>query len=325
LAVTEPKFKYNQKTLRYERASISVLSLALRGFGYLIFACLFFVGLVMLQNYVIDTPLENELRAENEALNQHKIILAAGLQESNSRISELKNEDRLLYEKLFETKLAAATDNNHIDKAEILAAEPGIFAEWESAIRNQSEKIAQRAIANSKAFSESVSIKKQDLEILKYLPTIAPVDSFEVNQLVSGFGKRINPFHKGLYHHDGVDIALPANSKIIATAPGTVILSNNSNLMAGFGNYIEIDHGKGIITRYAHLGELKVHYGQRVTRGQLIGLSGSSGGSIAPHLHYEVIKNGKNVNPVFYVFGRLNSDQYQTLVDNGKKVNQSLD
>jgi murein DD-endopeptidase MepM/ murein hydrolase activator NlpD len=322
MAVT--KFKYNPKTLRYERSSISILGVTFRGFGYLIFGALFFVGLVMLQNYVIDTPLENELRAENEALQDYKVVLTASLIESNSRISELKSEDRQLYEKLFETKLSAATDNS-ADKEEILSAEPELFSEWETATRSQSDEFIQTARARNVIFSKSVSIEKSDLKKLKALPTLPPVEQFEADKLVSGFGKRINPFHKGLYHHDGVDISMPTGTAVVATASGTVILANHSSLVAGFGNYIEIDHDNGIITRYAHLGELKVYYGQRVARGQVIGTVGSSGGSIAPHLHYEVTKNGNNVNPANYIISGLTSNQYRTLVDNGKKVNQSLD
>jgi murein DD-endopeptidase MepM/ murein hydrolase activator NlpD len=318
------KFKYNPKTLRFERSSASLLGLALRGFGYLIFGGLFFTGLVLLQNYAMETPLEQSLRAENEALYQHKIVLTASLQESNGRINELKNEDRLLYERLFETKLAPTADTN-VDKEEILTAEPGLFSDWEKATRQQSDELIQKAAQRNRAFSESASIKKSDLKILNRLPTLAPVKQFEIDNLVSGFGKRINPFHKGIYHHDGVDISLPTGTSVVATAPGTIILSNLSNLVAGFGNYIEIDHGNGMVTRYAHLGELKVTYGQRVIKGQVIGTIGSSGGSIAPHLHYEVIKSGKNVNPTHYIIDGLNSHQYQLLVDNSKKENQSLD
>jgi murein DD-endopeptidase MepM/ murein hydrolase activator NlpD len=317
-------FKYNPKTLRYERASLSVMGIAFRGFGYLIFGVIFFVGLVMLQNYIIDTPLEKELRAENEALSQHKIVLLASLQESNARIGELKNEDQLLYEKLFESKRVEAVHPS-IEKEEILAAEPELFSQWENTTRQQSAELINKATLRNSLFSESLSIKKNELKKIKELPTLAPVQQFEVDKLVSGFGKRINPFHKGLYHHDGVDIALPTGTHVVATAPGTIVVSSPSNLMAGFGNYIEIDHGNGMITRYAHLGELKAYYGQRVTKGQVIGTIGSSGGSIAPHLHYEVIKNGKNVNPAYYIISGLSSDQYQQLVDNSKKVNQSLD
>ncbi len=182
-----------------------------------------------------------------------------------------------------------------------------------------------KAKTSNQAFSQSAHIYKSDVSAIKSLPTIAPVAGFEVDKLVSGFGKRINPFHKGLYHHDGVDIALPIGTDVVASASGTVILANQSSLVAGFGTYLEIDHGNGIITRYAHLGELKVRYGQKVIKGQAIGVVGSSGGSIAPHLHYEVIKNGKNVNPVYYIIGGLSSAQFQQMLYNSTKQNQSLD
>jgi murein DD-endopeptidase MepM/ murein hydrolase activator NlpD len=324
LGMAATKFKYNPNTLRYERSSISILGIAFRGFGYLFLGAAFFVGLVILQNYLIETPLEKELRAENAALGEYKVVLAASLLESNDRINLLKNEDRLLYEKLFETKLSASPDIN-IDKEEILTAEPDLFSEWEKATRNQSDEFIKTAQARSTAFSESARIEKTDLKTLKALPTLAPVQQFGIDKLVSGFGKRINPFHKGLYHHDGVDISLPTGTFVVATAPGTVVLANISGLIAGFGNYIEIDHGNGMVTRYAHLGDLRVRYGQKVSRGQVIGTVGSSGGSIAPHLHYEVIKNGKNVNPAHYIISGLTSNQYQALVENSKKVNQSLD
>ena len=160
---------------------------------------------------------------------------------------------------------------------------------------------------------------------MKGLPTLSPIAKLEADKLVSGFGKRINPFHKGLYHHDGVDIAQPIGTPIIASAPGKIILANTSDQIAGFGNHVEIDHGNGIITRYAHMGELKVRYGQSVRKGQLIGTVGSSGGSIAPHLHYEIIRNGKNTNPIHYLIEGFSSTKYASLVQASLKENQSLD
>ena len=322
--MAETKFKYNLKTLRYERTSISILGLSFRVFGYLTVGSLFFIGLVVLQNYVIETPLEKSLRAENEALHKHKIVLTANLQESNNQIGELKKEDQLLYEKLFETKLVVLPTLN-IDKEEILAAEPELFSDWEATTNKQLTALSQKAKNSNIAFGRSASIGKADLKTLNRLPTSAPVKSFEFDKLVSGFGKRINPFHKGLYHHDGVDIAMPTGTAVLASASGIIILSRQSNLLAGFGNYIEIDHGNGIITRYAHLEVLKGRFGQKVNKGEVIGTIGTSGGSIAPHLHYEVSKKGKNTNPVYYIIGGLSSDQFQAMLDNSKKENQSLD
>jgi len=319
------KFKYNKKTLRYERTGVSIVGLAFRGFGYLIFATLFFVGLVTLQNFVIDTPLEKSLRAENEALENHKVILTASLFESNERIGQLNSEDQKLYERLFETKLTEKPTRNSEKKEEILTAGPEVFGQWEASTRSASSEIIKKAITRDVSWSKNIHIEKRDLGQLKSLPTLSPVEKMEVDKLVSGFGKRINPFHKGIYHHDGVDISLPAGTSVVATAPGTVLLANTSNQISGFGNYIEIDHGNGIITRYAHLGELKVRWGQKVNKGQAIGSIGSSGGSIAPHLHYEVIRKGINVNPVHYMVAGFTSTQYNALVEASTKQNQSLD
>ncbi|NOS94387.1 MAG: M23 family metallopeptidase [Cyclobacteriaceae bacterium] len=323
--MAETKFRYNPKTLRYERASVSVLSIVFSGLGYIVLGGLFFVGLVMLQNYFVETPLEKTLRAENAALIEYKVVLAASLKESNERINQLKEEDTRLYEQLFETKANLPTDNSKVEKDQILTAEPELFGEWEQNTRQQTEMLFNKAKTTNQAFSQSAHIYRSDISAIKSLPTIAPVAGFEVDKLVSGFGKRINPFHKGLYHHDGVDIALPIGIDVVASASGTVTLASQSSLVAGFGTYLEIDHGNGIITRYAHLGELKVRYGQKVIKGQTIGVVGSSGGSIAPHLHYEVIKNGKNVNPVYYIIGGLTSTQFQQMLYNSTKQNQSLD
>jgi murein DD-endopeptidase MepM/ murein hydrolase activator NlpD len=323
--MAETKFRYNPKTLRYERSSVSVVTIALNSFGYVILGSAFFVGLVILQNYFVETPLEKSLRAENAALQHYKVVLTSSLHESNQRIANLKNEDEALYEQLFETKSTSVNQASKIDKEEILAAQPELFSNWENLTREQSDQLILKAKQRNVSFSGSAHIYKSDIAAIKSLPTLAPVASFEVNRLVSGFGRRINPFHKGLYHHDGVDIAMPTGTEVIASANGTIIKANQSNLVAGFGNYLEIDHGNGIVTRYAHLAELKVRYGQKVNKGQVIGLVGSTGGSIAPHVHYEVIKNGKSVNPAFYIIAGLSSSDFHQLLEYSNKENQSLD
>jgi murein DD-endopeptidase MepM/ murein hydrolase activator NlpD len=144
--------------------------------------------------------------------------------------------------------------------------------------------------------------------------------------LVSGFGVRINPFHKGNYHHDGIDIALPKGTEILAAGNGRVIsLSSNDMLQAGIGNFIEIDHGNGLITRYSHLDQINVTWGQKITQGQVIGHAGSSGGSVAPHLHYEVIEYGKNLDPLMYIIEGISAEEHQKLAVRSKTPNQSLD
>ncbi|MBK8290924.1 MAG: M23 family metallopeptidase [Flammeovirgaceae bacterium] len=147
-----------------------------------------------------------------------------------------------------------------------------------------------------------------------------------MSKLVSGYGIRINPFHKGNYHHDGVDISSARGTVVTATAEGQVTIVKRSDLVAGYGNYLEVDHGDGYVTRYSHLEEIVVRQGQTVKKGQSIGIVGSSGGSIAPHLHYEVIKNGNNLNPIDFFMEGIASGQYEALVNFRKnKINLLTD
>lgn len=319
------KFHYNPKTLRYERVKISIVNITISTFSYLAFGFLFFVGIVLLQNFIINTPTEKKLRAENKSLDQHKVLLTAQLQESNQRLAELKKQDLALYHKLFETTLPQESAPVYPDREELLLAGSSDFEESVSQLSQRFSELNSAARISNSEYRFGMSIRKDDLKELTALPTIAPVQNFEVEKLVSGFGTRINPFHKGKYQHDGVDIASPRGTPVIATGPGRVILTKRSDLVAGYGNFVEVDHGNGYITRFSHLEDIVVRQGQSIVKGQALGTVGSSGGSIAPHVHYEVIKDGENLNPVKFLMAGIKADQYEALVSISKKQNQSLD
>ncbi|MCW5912605.1 MAG: M23 family metallopeptidase [Cyclobacteriaceae bacterium] len=324
--MSRTKFYYNLKTLRYERTRFSVVRLIMGITGYLVFGLVFFAALLFLQNFIIDTPLEKQLRAENRALAEHKVVLTAQISESNRQLNELKQQDLLLYQKLFETQ-ARNTGNNQVlpEREEILVSDADEFNESVTQLGNRFTELIQSARGGNHFFSLKASVGRPDMPALMATPSIAPIENFELEKLVSGYGMRINPFHKGKYHHDGVDIASPRGTAVLATAPGRVLITKRSELVAGYGNYIEVDHGNGYITRYSHLEEIEVRTGQKIEKGQRMGTVGSTGGSIAPHLHYEVIKNGVNLDPVKFFMEGISSDQYEILVNLSRKQNQSLD
>lgn len=318
------KYYYNPKTLKFERKKISFTGVIGNSFGYLSFGALFFVALLVLQNYVVETPLENKLRLENKSLTEHKAILNSRIQSANSQLSQLKSEDGELYKKIFEIPKAESTvaTGGH---EEILTASSPAFMKWTENLTNRFVSISEKAGKSNKFFRLTTSVDKSDWKILQSTPVLQPVENFDVALLVSGYGIRINPFHKGKYHHDGVDITSTRGASVVATGPGKVISVKKSDLLAGFGNYIEIDHGYGYITRYAHLDDITVRVGEKVLKGFKIGTVGSTGGSIAPHVHYEVAVNGTNVDPLQYLVQGLNSEQYASLFISSKKINQSLD
>ncbi|MDW3211825.1 MAG: M23 family metallopeptidase [Reichenbachiella sp.] len=127
-------------------------------------------------------------------------------------------------------------------------------------------------------------------------PTISPLDHYK--RITSNFGERYNPLKKQKDFHKGIDFAAEVGTPVQSTAAGTVISVSSNH--GGYGKKIEIEHNEGFITKYAHLSEIKVKEGELVTLGQVIGLSGNTGASTAPHLHYEVLKEGEYVDPLDY-------------------------
>ncbi|MBI3709503.1 MAG: peptidoglycan DD-metalloendopeptidase family protein, partial [Proteobacteria bacterium] len=132
----------------------------------------------------------------------------------------------------------------------------------------------------------------EDLKrLMRALPTAAPLDSVEV---MSPFGIRRDPFNGQLAMHSGIDLAAPAKTPIMATAAGTVVFAGWA---AEYGNLVEIDHGFGLRTRYGHLSRINVKLGQKVAIRHIVGHAGSTGRSTGSHLHYEVMSDGKNLDP----------------------------
>ncbi len=319
------KFRYNIKELRYERVKISFFHVLFAGVSYIAFGILFFIGLLFLQNYILETPREKALREENKALSEYQVMLTKQLATTEQELANVEKEADRLYEKLFEAKMITSEQSAVSEKEEILIGSSSDFDKWASALSKTSAELNQKAAISNIVYGSAASVKKTDFTKLLSVPSLPPVQEFKVEQLVSGYGTRINPFHKGKYHHDGVDIAAPHGTPIVAASNGVVQMASRSELVAGYGNYVEINHGNGIITRYAHMGEIKIRPGQKITKGQVIGTVGSSGGSIAPHVHYEVVKNDQTLNPVKFFVEKLDAREYQRLQEVNKIQNQSLD
>ena len=141
--------------------------------------------------------------------------------------------------------------------------------------------------------------------------------------MASGFGWRTDPFTKKRKRHWGMDFSAERGSAIYATGDGKI--SRADNRAAGFGNHVRIDHGFGYVSIYAHMDKISVRKGNRVKRGDIIGYVGSSGRSVAPHLHYEITKDGKKINPINFYYGNLSPGEFETLITQASQENQSLD
>jgi murein DD-endopeptidase MepM/ murein hydrolase activator NlpD len=184
------------------------------------------------------------------------------------------------------------------------------------------DRILKQVYVQSKSYDELEKLAIQKEEMLKCKPLIQPVANKGLERTSSGFGMRIDPILKIKIIHPGFDFAAPIGTEVFATADGVV---ETAEANSGYGLHVVIDHGFGYETLYGHLSATKVTVGQKVKRGTIIGLVGSTGRSTGPHLHYEVIKNKEKINPVNYFGNDLSPAQYDEITNRSTNIGQALD
>ncbi|MBR5891830.1 MAG: M23 family metallopeptidase [Bacteroidaceae bacterium] len=184
----------------------------------------------------------------------------------------------------------------------------------------KADMLAKQIYLQIKSFDEIVELSKEQEDYLKHLPAIQPISNRDLKRTASGYGYRIDPIYKTQKFHSGMDFSCDVRTPVYATGDAVVV---SSKWETGYGMTVELDHGYGYRTRYAHLQSSKVKVGQKVVRGEQIADSGNTGKSSGPHLHYEVVYKGRKVNPVNYYFMDLDADGYDEMlrmVENHGKV-----
>ena len=155
------------------------------------------------------------------------------------------------------------------------------------------------------------------------IPAIQPVANKDLTRVASGYGMRIHPIYKTEKMHTGMDFTAPIGTEIYATGNGVVSKIEMNG--RGYGNNVIIDHGYGYETLYGHMSKIKVSIGQKINRGDLIGLVGNTGTSSGPHLHYEVRKNNNPINPVNFYYNDLSPEEYERMLELSSRAGQAFD
>jgi len=183
--------------------------------------------------------------------------------------------------------------------------------------------IQKQMVIQSKSLDEIAKLAVEKEKFLEAIPAIQPVSNEDLTRMASGFGWRSDPFTKVRKMHRGMDFTAPRGTPIYASGNGIVKRADNNS--SGYGKHIRIDHGHGYLTLYAHLSKYNVSKNQKVKRGDIIGFVGSTGRSEAPHLHYEVFKDGTQINPINFYYGSLSAEEFENLLKFASQENQSLD
>jgi murein DD-endopeptidase MepM/ murein hydrolase activator NlpD len=268
----------------------------------------------------IDTKQEKQFKQEYAYLELAYDSLNNNFLKAKSVLEHLKQKDTMIYRSVFKTNptesgLTLATRNFSL--ASVM--ENYNIVNMTAATINQ---LADRIAKNRAKMETALSKINSDKTKFRNIPAIQPVENKNLKYNSVSTGMKIHPFYRIPKMHTGLDYTVPINTKVIATADGIV---ENIVEDAAKGIAIYINHGNGYTTVYAHLAKSLVSKGASVQRGKLIALSGDSGLSIFPHLHYEVWQNGKLINPINCFFAELNPTQLKTMIYASSNIGQSLD
>jgi murein DD-endopeptidase MepM/ murein hydrolase activator NlpD len=323
--MSEPKYIFNHKTLSYEKYQPSWRQRMMRLFSYMLATAAFALVFVVAAFYFLGSPKERVLQRELSFMNLQYQILQDRLESMESLLADMQERDDNIYRVIFEAEpipnSVRKAGYGGVDRYDDLSGFKN--SDLVIDVSKQLDQIASQLYVQSKSYDEVYEMAKNKAEMLSSIPAIQPVNNKDLRRISSYFGIRMDPFYKVNKFHQGVDFSAPVGTDIYATGDGKVISTTKSKW--GYGNTLVIDHGFGYQTKYSHLHEFKVRKGEKIKRGQLIGTVGNTGKSTAPHLHYEVHKNNRPVNPIHFFFNDLTPEEYEMILELSLQPTQSMD
>ncbi len=318
------KYIYDPESLTYIEVDVTLKDKAKKFLPFVLVGLFVGIAVYIITALGFHTPKE-KLQAEKiDVLENNQNILNDRIKYANETLSELIAFDDSVYRTVLgakplskEVRMAGIGGVNRYENLE----QSGKYEEVVELFKNLDKVIAKMEVQKS---SYSSLLKKAEVNIdrLKHLPAIIPIANWNLKRIGSGFGMRFHPILNRYRMHEGIDFIASKGTPIFASADGVIQSARHSD---SFGNVIEINHGYGLVTLYAHMSKFNVKRGEKVVRGQIIGLTGNTGLSAGPHLHYEVHLRNKEVDPVSYFFKDLTAKEYETVVARAQSMKTSME
>ncbi len=292
---------------------------------FLLTTFIFALGIVALIFYFFGSPVERIQAREIEYLRLQYEILDDRLSDMEVVAEELEERDNNIYRMVFEAdpvpsklrRSGFASDHRY---EELIGYRNSDVVQR---VAGKLDTIASQLYYQSVSYDEVFEMARQKSKMLLCIPAIIPVKTSDLRQISSFFGYRTDPIYKVTKYHSGIDFAADRGVPVYASGDGVVEKVDSDGW--GYGKMITIDHGYGYQTRYAHLSKFAVKKGDEVKRGQLVGYVGSTGKATGPHLHYEVLKNGTQVDPIYFFFNDLSPEQYEKLLEQAEEPSLTMD
>lgn len=327
------KYKYNPSTLSYEQVELKIKDKILKISYYAIVGIVVSFIVTLISFRAIQKSNDGELTRTNTQLEQDLHDVKMDIEFTNKVLQHLQDTDDNIYRSIYEAepipsykrKFGTGGNQKKYDQYKGFSHSDLIIE-----IRKSLEEVQKKMVTQSESYDELKQLVKTKKEMLAAIPSIQPISNKDLTRLASGFGLRMHPIYKIKKMHTGIDFTADQGTEIYATGNGVI---EKAGRMSGYGKVVVIDHGFGYKSLYAHCSKHMCKAGQKVNKGEVIALVGSTGVSTGPHVHYEVRKrekssNGKGtykpVNPVNYFFNDLSPDEYEKVIELSSRPTQSM-
>ncbi len=319
------RYHFNTKSLKIERVQTTLRQKVVRILSVSATSLVFATAILVLAYNFIESPKERMLQREIEQYELQFKILNDRLDQVQKVVTDLQDRDDNIYRVIFESEPIPSS----VRKAGFGGADRYSKLEGfknSEIIENTTRKLDQltsQLYVQSKSFDEVFALARRKEDLIAAIPAIQPVSNKDLRRIGSYFGYRTDPFYKVTKFHEGIDFTAQVGTDVYATGDGVITQVERS--YGGYGNCITINHGFGYSTVYAHLSRMGVRRGEKVKRGQVIGQVGNTGKSTSPHLHYEVRKGGKPVDPINFFFNDITPEEYRIMIEMSEQPSQTLD
>lgn len=323
--MTKNQYRFNPETVKFEKINHNYKRKILGIMGIFVTATIGGFLLFLFFAMFYDTPKERMLKMENADLQTSYKRLEEKVKTINKVVESMEKRDDNLYRFLLDADPLPTELRNSgiggVNRYQDYEDLPN--AKIAKRLAKRIDNLMKKTYIQTKSLDELDSLAQQKQLMLASVPSIIPIRREFLRSRPSGFRMRFHPIHKIWRMHWGMDFSLPSGSEIYASGDGVVLKTNRGR---GYGIHVVIKHNYGgYETLYAHMKKTAVKPGQKVKRGEIIGYVGNTGISTAPHLHYEVHKNGRKLNPINYYFNDLTPEEYNDLVLDANNPIQTLD
>lgn len=320
------KYYYDPRTLAYRKIERTWKDRLRSTSMFVATAFMFGLLLFFLADNIIDSPKEKRIKRELSNMELHYNEFNRRMKNLSEVLEDIEYRDDNIYRVVFEAEPVSQEIRQSgfggVNRYQELEGYSHSDILIETAAKL--DQLTKRMVVQSRSFDEVIALARDKETLLAAIPAIQPVSNQDLKRIASGFGYRIHPIYKVRKLHAGLDFSAPVGTPIYATGDGKITVARTTN-GSGYGRYVQIDHGFGYETLYGHMNRVVVRRGQSVKRGDIIGYVGNSGRSTAPHLHYEVIRNGAKINPINFFYNDLSPEEYDELIEISSQSNQSFD